>query len=205
MKITILKELEMIRQNKYLSLTKNVLLVGTLSLLLLGCSDKEEKKAETKVSQSKAGAIEVTQSKDTYAKKTEEKDKSKDKTYYYSYSEKEKENSFTKEAKSYTKFDANMRVRTPYEKVRISLLVKSLSKDFIVKCSACHNDYANGIIGPSLLDKDEKSIFTSIMSFRNDEKKNILMSELVKNMSEKEIKEIAVEIAKFNKKVNELK
>ena len=194
----------MIRTSKYLSITKNILLAGSLSLLLLGCSDKEEEK----VTQSKSATsdkIEVTQSKDTYAKKVEEKDKSKDKTYYYSYSEKDKDNSFTKEAKSYTEIDANMRVRTPYEKVRISLLVKSLSKNFIVKCSACHNDYANGIIGPSLLDKDEKTIFTTIMQYRNDEKKNILMSELVKNMSEEEIKSIANEIAKFNVKIKELK
>ena len=198
----------MIKQNKYLYFTKNILLAGSLSLLLLGCSDKDEKKVEAKVAAkvetSKAGSIEVTQSKDTYETKVEEKDKTKDKSYYYSYSEKDKDNSFTKAAKSYTNIDANMRVRTPYEKVRISLLVKSLSKEFIVKCSACHNDYANGIIGPSLLDKDEKTIFTSIMSFRKDSKKNILMSELVKNMSEKEIKEIAQEIANFNKKVKEL-
>lgn len=194
----------MIKANRYLSLTKNILIAGSLSFLLLGCSDKDEKKVDSKTQNSSAGKIEVTQSKDTYAKKLEEKDKSKDKTYYYSYSEKDKDNSFTKEAKSYTPIDAEMRVRSPYEKVRISLLVKSLSKNFIVKCSACHNDYANGIIGPSLLDKDEKSIFTSIMNFRKDEKKNILMSELVKNMSEKEIIEIAKEIANFNKKIKEL-
>ena len=194
----------MIKANRYLSLTKNILIAGSLSFLLLGCSDKDEKKVESKTQNSSAGKIEVTQSQDTYAKKIEEKDKSKDKTYYYSYSEKDKDNSFTKDAKSYTTIDAEMRVRSPYEKVRISLLVKSLSKNFIVKCSACHNDYANGIIGPSLLDKDEKTIYTSIMNFRKDEKKNILMSELVKNMTEEEITQIAKEIANFNKKIKEL-
>jgi len=204
MKIIISKELEMIRSNRVLFVTKNILLAGTLSLLLLGCSDKKEEEKEIKVQSSNVGKIEVSQSSETYAKKVEEKDKTKDKSYYYSYSEKDKDNSFTKEAKTYTSIDANMRVRTPYEKVRISLLVKSLSKDFIVKCSACHNDYANGIIGPSLLDKDEKTIFTTIMQYKNGEKKNVLMKDLVENMSDEEIKAISGEIALFNEKVKEL-
>ena len=194
----------MIRSNRVLFVTKNILLAGTLSLLLLGCSDKKEEEKEIKVQSSNVGKIEVSQSSETYAKKVEEKDKTKDKSYYYSYSEKDKDNSFTKEAKTYTSIDANMRVRTPYEKVRISLLVKSLSKDFIVKCSACHNDYANGIIGPSLLDKDEKTIFTTIMQYKNGEKKNVLMKDLVENMSDEEIKAISGEIALFNEKVKEL-
>jgi len=207
----------MIKSKKVISVTKNVLLAASLSLVLLGCSEKKDEenvkdieiKSENSVkikSENKsAGTIEVTQSKDTYAVKIEEKEKIKDKSYYYSYSDKNKENSFTKEAKSYTKIDANMRVRTPYEKVRISMLVNSLSKNFIIKCSACHNNYANGIIGPSLLHKDEKEIFATIMKYRKDEKQNVLMNELVKNMSEEEIKNIANEIAVFNEKIRELK
>ena len=198
----------MIKSNKILFVTKNILLAGSLSLLLLGCSDKEEKKEQKvqapKVQSSTTGKIEVTQSKETFEKKVEEKETTKDKSYYYSYSDKEKENSFTKDAKAYTPVDANMRVRSPYEKVRISLLIKSLSKNFIVKCSACHNDYANGIIGPSLLDKDEHTIYTTIMKYKNDEKKNVLMNDLVKNMSEEEIKAISNEIALFNEKVKDL-
>jgi len=194
----------MIKTNTTLCTLRTIFLAGSLSLLLLGCQDKE-KKEEVVITKSNAGKIEVSQSENTYVEKVEEKEKVKDKTFYYSYSDKEKENSFTKKPKSYTSIDANMRVRTPYEKVRISLLVKSLSKEFIVKCSACHNDYANGIIGPSLLDKSEHSIFSTIMKYKNDEKKNVLMNELVKNMSDEEIKSIAGDIAKFNEKVKELK
>jgi len=194
----------MIKTNTTLCTLRNIFLAGSLSLLLLGCQDKE-KKEEVVITKSNAGKIEVSQSENTYEKKVEEKEKIKDKTFYYSYSDKEKENSFTKKSKSYTSIDANMRVRTPYEKVRISLLVKSLSKDFIVKCSACHNDYANGIIGPSLLDKSEHTIFSTIMKYKNDEKKNVLMNDLVKNMSDEEIKSIAGDISQFNEKVKELK
>ncbi len=93
-----------------------------------------------------------------------------------------------------------MRVRSPYEKVEISLLVSKLSKEFIIKCSACHNDYANGIIGPSLIGKDKAFIYDSIMDFKDGKKENVLMTELVKMMSDENIDSLANEIAEFNKK-----
>ncbi len=208
----------MIRSKQFIMVYKNVLLATSLSLGLLGCSDKkEEENKVAKVEQSReknikvstqnksAGKIEVSQSEDTFKVKVEEKEKTEDKSYYYSYSDKERKNSFTKEGKTYTSVDANIRVRTPYEKVRISMLVNSLSKDFIIKCSACHNDYANGIIGPSLLHKNEKEIFETISQYKKDEKKNVLMRDLVKNMSKKEIQDIASEIAIFNEKIRALK
>ena len=68
----------MIKSNKILFVTKNILLAGSLSLLLLGCSDKEEKKEQKvqapKVQSSTTGKIEVTQSKETFEKKVEEKE-----------------------------------------------------------------------------------------------------------------------------------
>jgi cytochrome c553 len=97
-----------------------------------------------------------------------------------------------------------MHVRSPYEKVKISMLVKSLSKDFIVKCSACHNDYANGVVGPSLLNKDASFIFNKIMKFKQDPKANVLMTALVKKMDEKEIQKLANEIFEFNKQIKGL-
>ncbi len=98
-----------------------------------------------------------------------------------------------------------MHVRSPYEKVKVSMLVKRLSKEFIVKCSACHNDYANGIIGPSLLDKDSNFIFNSIKKFKEDKDANVLMAELVKKMDDTEIRKLADEIYEFNKQIRELK
>ncbi len=98
-----------------------------------------------------------------------------------------------------------MRVRSPYERVEISLLVSRLSKKFIVKCSACHNDYANGIIGPSLLGKDKDFIYNQIMDFKSGKKKNVLMDQLVKMMSDEEINELSSEIAEFNAKIKDLR
>ncbi|WP_298749716.1 hypothetical protein [uncultured Arcobacter sp.] len=166
-------------------------------LFLTACSDKKEEERE--VTPSVAGKIEVSQKNDIYEKKVEEKEAQKDRSYYYSYN-KEKV-----EEKEKTAIDANIRVRSPYERVEISMLVGKLSKEFIVKCSACHNDYANGIIGPSLLNKDENFIYESINSFKKDANKNVLMSQLVKQMPEEEIKKLAKEISNFNMQIQELK
>ena len=80
-----------------------------------------------------------------------------------------------------------------------------MSKEFIVKCSACHNDYANGIIGPSLLDKDATFIFNQIKKFKEDKNANVLMSDLVKQMSDENIQKLADEIFAFNKEIKEMK
>ena len=107
--------------------------------------------------------------------------------------------------KTYTPVDAIMRVRSPYEHVEISMLVSKLSKNFIVKCSACHDDYANGIIGPSLISKDASFIYGTIMKYKSGEKDNILMKELVVQMKDKEIKDIADEIFVYNQKIKALR
>ena len=104
-----------------------------------------------------------------------------------------------------TKTDAALHIRSPYEKIKISLMVRKLSKKFIVKCSACHNDYANGIIGPSLLSKTADEILQNIKEFKTGEKSNPLMSDLIKLMSDDEINEIANEIYEFNKKIKNIK
>ena len=170
-------------------------------VFIVGCSEKkEEKKVEVF---NEAGAIEVVANKEYKEVKIKELETKnlkvghKDKAYYFNYNK--------IEDKTYNPMDANMRVRSPYEKVEISLLVSKLSKNFIVKCSACHNDYANGIIGPSLLGKDKDFIYNSIMDFKTGKKKNVLMDDLVKMMSKKEITELANEIVHFNQKIKDLR
>ena len=178
---------------------KNTILLLVLCSFFISCSDKKEENKENQKIVQKPGKIEIVQNENAYNKKVNISNDIKDRSYYYSY------NKNNEEKNKRTKLDAHVRVKSPYESVQISLLVGSLSKEFIVKCSACHNDYANGIIGPSLLKKDKNSIRDSIMSFKKDPKKNVLMSDLVKNMSEKQILDIASEIANFNKKIRELK
>lgn len=89
----------------------------------------------------------------------------------------------------------------PYESIHKSLIMKRLSKNFIVKCSACHDDYGNGVIGPTLLTKNADEIFDMIIKYKTNKESNILMKELVLKMDEKEIRFLAEDISKFNEEM----
>jgi len=168
---------------------------------------KEETKKENLQSKQENLKIEIEENNNKKEVKVAEKLKNgeKNESYYYDYNVKsENENSSIKE-KPRSSLDANMQVRSPYEKIKVSMLVKKLSKEFIVKCSACHNDYANGIIGPSLLNKDAAFIFNQIKKFKNDVNANVLMTDLVKPMSDEEITKLSNEIYEFNRQIKEIK
>lgn len=200
---------------------KTLLISSALVLLLAGCSDKKEEQQPIEkkpVAEKQAELkIEIEENKDSQAIKVVEKTKTnnKNETYYFNYKDEAAPSSYDPNSKPAnddasvrvkprSNIDANLHVRSPYEKVQISMLVKQLSKEFIVKCSACHNDYANGVIGPSLLDKDAQFIFDNIKKFQNDKNANVLMSELVNQMQDEDIQRIADEIYRFNKEVRKL-
>ncbi|MCK4974025.1 MAG: hypothetical protein KAR81_02135 [Sulfurimonas sp.] len=187
-----------------------------LITLLAGCSSDEEKSTKNSSAPKTATAsgIEISQNENAAEIKVKEKEHDKiDKQYYFDYDIKSayspNATPANKDAsirtKPRTEVDANLHVRSPYEKVRISLLVKDLSKKFIVKCSACHNDYANGIIGPSLLGRSSDFIFDKIKKFKTDPNANVLMTDLVKRMDDKEIRELADEINRFNQEINDFR
>lgn len=93
----------------------------------------------------------------------------------------------------------NVAVRnTPYGHIQARLLSQRLSKEFIVACSACHDDYANGVIGPSLIDKNEKEVLDMMVKYNQDPNANVLMTTLVERMTDKEKAFIAKDIARFN-------
>jgi cytochrome c553 len=199
---------------------KKLILCTALIALISGCGDnkkaEEEKKDLAKVENVQTPLkIEVEENKNANEIKVTPKikDGAKNESYYYDYNVKSEYDPNAKPAnedasavlKPRTNIEANMNVRSPYEKIKVSMLVKQLSKEFIVKCSACHNDYANGIIGPSLLNKDSNFIFNQIMKFKNDKNANVLMTDLVKQMSEENIKKLSDEIFEFNKQIKEMK
>ncbi len=93
----------------------------------------------------------------------------------------------------------------PYESIHKSLMMKRLSKEFIVKCSACHDDYGNGVIGPSLLDKSGEQVYDMIIKYRTDREENVLMKVLVSKMTDEEIRFIADDIAAFNEEIRKEK
>lgn len=174
------------------------------------CSDKKEEKnvqvIEKNVSQ-QAGKIEVVENDNFKEEKVQVKkdDSNESKNFYYDYHQETKAHAQKEEESNYTPLGAVLKARSPYEHVEVGLLVNQLSKNFIVKCSACHNHYANGIIGPSLLSKDSAYIFKTISQYKTGEKKNVLMKELIEQMDDKEIKALADEIYTFNQEVKKLK
>jgi cytochrome c553 len=87
----------------------------------------------------------------------------------------------------------------PYSTIGRRLAERSLGKDYLVKCAPCHDDYANGVIGPSLLDRSPEDIYTVIIKYRHNEKTNRMMRSFVDKMSEGEIRDMAERISEFNK------
>ena len=207
------------------NITMKTIALNCAIFVLTGCGgdDKAESKTAQPVKEvssvsNEAPKIEIVQSSDTKAIKVKEKEKvsskdgKKDK-YYYDYNIKSEYDPNAKPAnedaavreKPRTAIEANMNVRSPYEKIQISMLVKKLSIKFMVKCSACHDDYANGVIGPSLLGKSSDEIFSAIADFKSGKKSNVLMDDLINMMSEDEIRTLADEIYNFNEKIKELR
>ena len=210
------------KENKN-KIIQGLMIVSSFTLITAfsGCSDSSEDKAQNKQtlsSSDSAPKIEIVQNENAQEIKVREKEKRElevknGKAYYYDYNVKSAYDQNARPAnedasvrvKPRTSVEANMNVRSPYEKVEVSLLVRKMSKKFIVKCSACHNDYANGIIGPSLLGKDVDYIFSKIEDFKSGKKSNPLMDDLIKMMSDAEIKEMANEIYKFNEEIKNIR
>jgi len=183
---------------------RNILLIA-LILVLSGCNSSNEEQKETKEAEAPKTAIKITQDAvDTNVKEKSEK-KSDGGQFYYSLDKKKKSSNSANDTKERTTIDAYLHIKSPYERVRITMMIKKLSKTYVVKCSPCHDDYANGIIGPSLLDKNATFIYDRIAAFKTGKKKNVLMKELVSQMDDDTLKSLAQEIAEFNKQIREMR
>jgi cytochrome c553 len=193
---------------------KKILLSSTL-ILLVGCGN-ETKEHASKAEATTAPVIEIVANKNAKEVKVEEHKKhvkDKNDTYYYDYNVKSEYDQNAQPAnkdasvrvKPRTAIEANMNIRSPYEKVQLDMLVGKLSQTFRVKCSACHDDYANGVIGPSLLAKNSDEIFNTIADFKSGKKSNPLMDGLIDHMSDEEIRALADEIYAFNQKIKEMR
>jgi len=176
----------------------------SVSLFLLnGCSEEKAKHQRDETKQ--AAGIVVTED---VVKELKKDDDSKENggQFYYAYNKEKKESGYNAEtSKVRTELDAYRDIRSPYERVQITLMVQQLSPDYRLLCSACHDDYANGVVGPALLDKNATFIYDSITAFKTGEKKNPLMKELVNRIDEKRLKSIAKEIERFNKEIQEMR
>jgi len=175
------------------------LIFSLMLIFLSGCRDKQQSK-ETTEPQTGAGIV-VTENA-VKALNKEEKNKENSGKFYYSYNKEKKEN---KHAKVRTELDAYRDVKSPYERIQITLMIKQLSPDYHLLCSACHDDYANGIVGPALLDKNATFIYNRMMAFKTGIKKNPLMQQLVNKIDTERLKNIANEIERFNKAIKEMR
>ena len=189
-----------IKKEKAMLSLKNIF-IAALTVALIGCgsSDNKESKTAQESKENSTPKIKITQNAvDTNI--SQKKSKENSGQFYYSYN-KEKNSTQDESSKRRTTIDAYLHIRSPYEKVRITMMIKRLSSDYIIKCSPCHDDYANGVIGPSLLGKSGDFIYKKIMEFKTGKKKNVLMKELVSQIDNKKLKSIADEIANFNKEI----
>jgi cytochrome c553 len=187
----------------------------TLLTILIGCGDEESKTKKDEVAKSNTPKIEIVENNNSHEIKVANKkvDKNQSKSYYYDYGVKSeydlKSQPANKDAsvriRPRTIIEANLNIRSPYEHVEVELLVKRLSKNFRVKCSACHSDYANGIIGPSLIGRDSNYIYNKIADFKSGKKSNPLMNDLIKMMSDEEIRAMADEIYSFNQELKKMR
>jgi len=180
-----------------------ILPLGLSLFLLGGCGDEKQKEPSDKLEV--AAKIVVTED---VVKEGNKSTKSKENSgqFYYSYNKEKKGDQYNSEtSKTRTELDAYRDIRSPYERVQITLMVQQLSPDYRLLCSACHDDYANGVIGPALLDKNSTYILEQIMAFKTGEKKNPLMKELVGRIDDERLKGISKEIERFNKEVKEMR
>jgi cytochrome c553 len=179
-----------------------ILSLGAVLLLLGGCGEKKHEDASGETASAKG--IVVTEGAVGTLKKEDSKENSGQ--FYYSYNKEKKGSDYNAEtSKVRTQLDAYRAIRSPYERVQITLLIKQLSPDYRLLCSACHDDYANGVIGPALLDKNATYIYDQIMAFKTGKKKNALMEALVKRIDETRLHGIAEEIERFNRQILEMR
>ena len=185
-------------------------------VLLVGCGEDQASTTTPSNKEVPTPNIEIIANSDAKAIKVKEHQKhQKDQndTYYYDYNIKRAYDPNAQPAnqdaqvrvKPRTAVEANMNIRSPYEKVQLDLLVGKLSQNFRIKCSACHDDYANGVIGPSLLSKNSDEIFDAISAFKSGKKSNPLMDGLIDHMSDAEIRALADEIYAFNQKIKAMR
>jgi cytochrome c553 len=194
------------------------ILLSVVAVAFIGCGDEVPKESKV-VEVTDSPKIEIVANENAKEIKVAKKESndSKENTFYkgmtgddelkhgYNPNSQPANKDASVRVKPRTQIDANLHIRSPYENLQIELMVKKLSKEFIVKCSACHDDYANGVIGPSLLDKSSDEIFDKIIAFKNKTKTNVLMDGLIDRMSEKDIRKLADEISTFNKKIEEIR
>lgn len=171
----------------------------TVSLLLTGCGDdKKEKVAENVPAATAPGKITVHAA-------AENKEETRPDFRNYDVRG-QSQIKYAPEGQEVTQEVKNVQVvvaarNNPYGSILANLSAKRLSKKFIVLCSACHDDYGNGVVGPSLIGKSSQEVREMIDKYTKDPNANVLMTDVVNRMTPQEVDFIANDLARFNAEV----
>ncbi len=69
-------------------------------------------------------------------------------------------------------------------------------------CASCHGNVGEGIIGSKLIGKDKEYLLTALKDFKSGKRKNYVMYGLLGNLEDKQLEELASEIATFKAKLD---
>ncbi len=75
-----------------------------------------------------------------------------------------------------------------------------VSKTYKQNCSSCHGVNGRGIIGPNLIGKSKEYILEQLHEFKTGKRKNYVMYGLLQKLNEKQLEDLAAEIATFKEK-----
>lgn len=74
---------------------------------------------------------------------------------------------------------------------------ENLSKLYLVNCAPCHFKDGKGEIAPSIAGQSKGEILSKLKIYKENERKNALMHELLINLSDENLENLAEEISKF--------
>ncbi len=69
-------------------------------------------------------------------------------------------------------------------------------------CSSCHGTIGEGIIGPKLIGRSKDYILKNLKDFKSGKRKNYVMYGLLGNLDDKQLNDLAEEIASFKDKLD---
>lgn len=72
-----------------------------------------------------------------------------------------------------------------------------VSKMYKVSCASCHGTNGKGIIGPDISGKTSEYIYTKLTDYKTGKLVNPVMNDLVSNLSDQKLKELADEVGQF--------
>ena len=71
------------------------------------------------------------------------------------------------------------------------------------RCSSCHGNIGEGIIGPKLMGKDKETVLNALHEFKSGKRRNYVMYGLLGSMTDEQLEFLADEISTFQKKYDE--